>query len=136
MAVTQAGTTRIIGSGGTLGSAFPGSDVTRWTLTHTPADIKEVNVAGTVTTIIQGDGETVELSCDVVFQGVATAALPAPGTNCTLSGFSVITVGSFTDVLNSGGGKWRYTGGNSTAVTDDAATGTVTFKKWKSITLA
>jgi hypothetical protein len=136
MALTQTGTTRIVGSGGTLGGAFPGSDVVRWTLTHTPADIKEVSVAGLVTTIIQGDGETVELSCDVVFQAVATAALPAPGTNCSLSTFAIITVGGFTDVLNAGGGKWRYMGGTATAVTDGEATGTVNFKKWKGITLA
>lgn len=142
MALTQDGKFRLLGSACTLGSAFPGADVTRWTATVTPKEPKVIEVAGLASTVINPSGGEIELSCDVVFGGtdsataLATAALPAPGTNCTLTGITIVSLLGTADALNSGGGKWKFTGANLAAITDDAHTGTVTFKKWIGVTLA
>lgn len=136
MAITQSGTSRLVGSAGTLASGFPGADVVRWTATITPKEPKVIEVAGAATTLVNSSGGEIELSVDVIFQAVATAATPAPGTNCTLSGFTIINCLGVADALNSGGGLWRFMGANITAITDDAHTGTITFKKWIGVTLS
>ena len=134
MTVTVTGTTRVIGQL-TLGSAFPGADVLRATITHEGKPSKEVEVAGACASVIDVNYESVTLRAEVIFQSVATAALPAPNTHCTLSSTNVINIGSFTDVIN--GGKWKYIGsGEAALLMDDASTGTVTFKRWNGISLA
>lgn len=136
MSLTQSGTSRLVGSDGTLGSAFPGATVVRWNATITPKDPKVIEVAGEASTLINASGGEIELSVEVLFVAVGTAATPAPGTNCSLSGFTQITCLGVADALNSGGGKWRFMGATINALTDDAHTGTVNFKKWIGVTLS
>jgi hypothetical protein len=141
MGLTQLGTARLYGTGGggaqvTLAGTFAGADVREWTATFTGAEVKEIKVDGTVSTLVIAPDWKIEMSCQVTFLGTATAGIAAAGTTATLTGFPNLTLGGQSDALNSGGGKWLCTGGSITAVSDDASTGTCTFVKYKSITLA
>jgi hypothetical protein len=145
MSVSVSGTSRLTGSTLTFdagtSNAFEGCECTRYTLTHAPYEEKVVEIAGTASTVITPSGESMELVCDVVTKSDAAgppyATLPSAGVAVDISGGHDITVGGFTHVLNSShsGGDWCYMGGNFTAIMDDAATGQMTFRKWKGITL-
>jgi hypothetical protein len=129
MAVTtQSGTTRLTGSSLTITNAFPGADVTRYVLTHKPAEPKVIDVEGEATTVVFPDGESMELVCDMTFQAAATAALPVKGTTCAISGGFNINIGAFANAIN---GNWYYAEANLTAEQANVSTGTVTFRKWK-----
>lgn len=139
MSLSVAGTTRLYGTGGSGGqitavTTFPGADITQWTLAVTGADIKEIRTAGAVTSLVISSDWTAELTITGTFQGAGTAALPAAGATSQHTGFPSITIGSVSDALNKL--NWYFASANLTAISDDAASGTATFKGYATLSHA
>jgi hypothetical protein len=134
MAITAQGVARFKGSSGAITvGGFIGATFTSWTATVTPKEPKVTELAGKASTIITADGGEIELTGNVVFAETTTADIAAPGTICTTTSFTTISLLGEADALNK---KWVITSASIAATTDDIHTGTITLKRWIGVTFA